>query len=72
MDLVTTAFLNVLIGSLYNDYSSDQLNGLLSFEGLTPAIKVRIKMVVENAKSFYSDREKFNSDVNDAIYGSKN
>lgn len=69
MTLITTAFLNVMIGTLYKDYTSDQLKSLLHFINLTDGIAVRIKRVADNAKLFYSNPEAFNRNVDSAIYG---
>lgn len=69
MQLITTAFLNVVIGTLYKDFSSDELKKLLSFENLTEGIALRIKRVTDNAKLFYENPEQFQHNVDSAIYG---
>lgn len=69
IELVTTAFLNVLIGMLYEKYSSQELNKLLKFENLTGGIAIRIKKVAENAKLFYENREQFDEEVDNILYG---
>lgn len=69
VDMMTTAFLNVMIGTLYKDYTSDQLKKLLSFDNLSDSIAIRIKKVTENAKLFYSDEKKYNQTVEDVING---
>lgn len=66
---LTTAFLNVAIGALYKDYTSEQLQTNLCLKNYTPEIAVRIKKVTENAKSFYEDEEKFNQCVEDVLNG---
>lgn len=70
VEMMTTAFLNVVIGNLYKDYTSDQLKGSLSFINLPNAVAVRIKKVTDNAKLFYKDEEKFTKSVEDVINGS--
>ena len=70
VEMMTTAFLNVVIGNLYKDYTSDQLKGILSFINLPNAVAVRIKKVTDNAKLFYKDEEKFTKSVEDVINGS--
>lgn len=70
VEMMTTAFLNVVIGNLYKDYTSDQLKGILSFINLPNAVAVRIKKVTDNAKLFYNDQEKFTKSVEDVINGS--
>lgn len=71
VEMMTTAFLNVVIGNLYKDYTSEQLKSMLSFENLTESIAFRIKKVTDNAKLFYSNEEKYNQDIEEAINGSK-
>lgn len=71
VEMMTTAFLNVVIGNLYKDYTSEQLKSMLSFANLTESIAVRIKRVTDNAKLFYSNEEKFNQEIEEAIDGSK-
>ena len=67
--MVTTAFLNVVIGKLYKDYTSEQLKALLSFANLQPSSAVRIKKVTENAKLFYKDEKRYNDIVERAANG---
>ena len=43
VEMMTTAFLNVVIGNLYKDYTSEQLKSMLSFENLSESIAFRIK-----------------------------
>lgn len=69
MQLITTAFLNVVIGTLYKDFSSEELKKLLSFDNLTEGIALRIKRVTDNAKLFYENPEQFQQNVDSAIYG---
>lgn len=69
MQLITTAFLNVVIGTLYREFSSEDLRKLLAFENLTEGIAMRIKRVTKNAKSFYENPEQFQDNVDSAIYG---
>lgn len=67
--LMTTAFLNVVIGTLYKDYTSEQLKESLKLEGLTPDIAVRIKKVTDTAKAFYADPQSFESNIDEVING---
>ena len=69
VEMMTTAFLNVVIGNLYKDYSSEQLKELLTFANLPNSVAVRIKKVTDNAKLFYKDEDKFNKAVEDVING---
>ncbi len=65
--LMTTAFLNVVIGTLYKDYPSDFLRENLKFENLSNEIAARIKKVADTAKAFYANEKGFESHVNSAI-----
>lgn len=69
VEMLTTAFLNVMIGNLYKDYSSDQLKEFLDFVNLTEGIASRIKKVTANAKLFYRDEEKYNKTIDSVING---
>lgn len=69
VEFITTAFLNVAIGSLYKDYTSEQLQASLHTENITPETAARIKKVTTNAKAFYENEDKFNKSVEDIVYG---
>lgn len=69
MTFLTTAFLNVVIGTLYKDYNSQQLQSKLHILNINDETAARIKKVTDNAKSFYSDEDKFNQTVDEVIYG---
>lgn len=66
---LTTAFLNVMIGALYEHYKSEDLQKMLHIQNITEETATRIKKVTDNAKAFYGDEEKFNKVVSDNIYG---
>lgn len=66
---LTTAFLNMVIGTLYKDYTSEQLQSKLHVLNINDETAARIKKVTTNAKSFYGDEEKFNKVVDNSIYG---
>ncbi len=63
VEMMTTAFLNVAIGKLYETNTSEELKDKLSFDHLSDATAFRIKKVTDNAKAFYSDENKFNQSV---------
>ncbi len=66
---LTTAFLNVVIGLLYKDYTSEYLQSKLHTENINDETKARIKKVTDNAKVFYSNEDNFNNLVDSSIYG---
>lgn len=67
--MLTTAFLNVVIGDLYKDYTSEDLKNRLTLINYTDSTAARIKRVTDNAKLFYKDKESFSKDVEDALNG---
>lgn len=69
MTFLTTAFLNVVIGTLYKDYTSEQLQARLHIVNANNETIARIKKVTDNAKSFYSDEDKFNQAVEEVLNG---
>lgn len=69
MTFLTTAFLNVAIGTLYRDYTGEQLQTRLNIVNASDETIARIKKVTDNAKAFYSDEDKFNQTVEDILNG---
>ena len=69
IEFMTTAFLNVAIGSLYKDYTGEQLTQLVQLTGLSDGHAIRVKQVTNNAKAFYANKEEFDKNVEDALYG---
>lgn len=69
IELMTTAFLNVVIGDLYKDHTSEQLKDLISFKNLKNADALRIKKVTDTAKLFYGDEDKFEDTVKNILDG---
>lgn len=70
VEMLTTAFLNVIIGNLYKYYTSEDLKMMLHFENLDEATAVRIKKVTTNAKAFYSDENDYSKTIEAAIHES--
>ena len=69
IDIMTTAFLNVAVGSLYKDFTSEELNQFLQLKGLSESHMIRVKQVANNAKAFYADKEDFDKNVEEVLYG---
>lgn len=67
--MLTTAFLNVVIGDLYKDYTSDDLKTRLILVNYSDSTANRIKRVTDNAKLFYKDKESFSKEVEDVLNG---
>lgn len=70
VDMLTTAFLNVVIGDLYKDYSSEELKSMLSLVNYSESTAKRIKKVTDNAKLFYKDENSYNKEVEEVLNGS--
>lgn len=50
----TTAFLNVVVGQLYGEFSEGIIRKHLSVEGADPAQLKQLKRVVEGAKAYFA------------------
>lgn len=71
MTFMTTAFLNVVIGTLYKDFSSEELRNILKLQNVNEETATRIKRVTDNAKAFYADKEGFTAAVEEAMNENK-
>lgn len=69
VDMLTTAFLNVVIGDLYKDYNSEELKSKLTLVNYTEPTAKRIKKVTDNAKLFYKDESSYKKEVEDVLNG---
>lgn len=50
-------FLNVAIGQLYGTFSEEVIRAQLKIEGLSPDDMELLKLVVDNAKKYYSNKK---------------
>lgn len=71
MTFMTTAFLNIVIGQLYKDFTSEELRERLIPLNLDKPTSDRIKDVTANAKLFYANQQQFNRNIDEAIYGNQ-
>lgn len=69
VEMLTTAFLNVVIGDLYKDFTSEELKTKLMLKNYSDSTAMRIKKVTDNAKLFYKDKESYTKDVEDMLNG---
>lgn len=67
IESLITPFLNVSIGKLYETYSSEQLNSLLSIENIPNGTSTKFQAVIDNAKLYYTNKENFNRAVREVI-----
>lgn len=67
VEILTTAFLNGAIGSLYKNFTSEELSRRIKLENIQSDDRPRFKMVTDRAKVFYKDQESFNSAVENVL-----
>ena len=69
--VMITAFLNAAIGSLYSkkEYTGDFLNEHLKLENVEKEDRILFKEVIQRAKEYFADKESFEKNSNDALYG---
>jgi hypothetical protein len=56
---LTSAFLNAAIGQLYNSFSETQIRAMLRVQDIEPDDLALLKRVVETAKQYFKDPERF-------------
>ena len=56
---LTPAFLNTAIGQLYGEFEEDHIKSSLTVEDMEPDDLVLLEHVVETAKLFFNDPERF-------------
>jgi hypothetical protein len=59
VETIISAFLNVAIGQLYGTFDEGQIHNLLSVRYITEPDLSLLKRVVENAKVYFANRDKF-------------
>lgn len=69
VELLTTAFLNVVIGDLYENHTSEELKTKLILVNYSDSTAIRIKKVTDNAKRFYGNKEEYSKGVEEVING---
>lgn len=66
---LTSAFLNAAIGQLYGAFSEEQIRSLLKVQDMQADDLALLKRVVETAKQYFNDPQKFNQAIQDALEG---
>jgi hypothetical protein len=56
---LTSAFLNAAIGQLYGSFSSDEIRARLKVKDMAPADLALLKRVVDTAKEYFKDPDRF-------------
>lgn len=64
---LTSAFLNAAIGQLYGVFSEDQIRALLTVEDMQQDDIALLKRVVETAKQYFKDPQKFDRAVRETM-----
>jgi hypothetical protein len=69
--IMITAFLNAAIGSLYSnkEYTGDFLNEYLTLKNVEKDDRVLFIDVIQRAKEYFANKESFEKNSNDAMYG---
>lgn len=67
IESLITPFLNVAIGKLYEDFSSEELKEKLKPENIPQGKKSSFNIVIENAKKYYADKQSFDEIVEDVV-----
>ena len=64
---LTSAFLNAAIGQLYGAFSAEQIRSLLKVQDLQADDLALLKRVVETAKQYFKDPQKFDQAVRETL-----
>lgn len=64
---LTSAFLNAAIGQLYGHFSEEQIRALLKVKDMEPDDMALLKRVVETAKQYFKDPQKFNQAIREEL-----
>lgn len=64
---LTSAFLNAAIGQLYGEFSEEQIRALIKVQDMQPDDLALLKRVVETAKEYFKNPQKFDQAVRDEL-----
>ena len=67
IESMISPFLNNAIGKLYGEFSSDTIQKSLDLVNFPREKNSTLIIVVQNAKKYYADKEKYNSTLKDVI-----
>lgn len=70
VNMLISLFLNIAIGQLYDSFSEETIRKQLKVEGLSSDDMELLKLVVDNAKKYYSNQKSYDDawleeDIND-------
>ena len=66
---LTPVFLNTAVGQLYGTFSDDQIRTLLKIEELSPDDLVLLERVVDTAKQYFKDPQRFEEALREEMDG---
>jgi len=64
---LTSAFLNAAVGQLYGSFTKEQIRSLLKVQDMQPDDLALLKRVVETAKQYFKDPERFQRAMQEAL-----
>lgn len=64
---LTSAFLNAAIGQLYGEFSEEKIRALLKVQDIQSDDLALLKRVVDTAKQYFKDPQKFDQAVRDTL-----
>ncbi|MCY4117667.1 MAG: DUF4325 domain-containing protein [Caldilineaceae bacterium] len=64
---MTSAFLNAAIGQLYGSFSEEQIRAFLKVEDLDPEDAALLRRVVETAKLYFKDPQRFEKTIQETL-----
>ena len=64
---LTSAFLNAAIGQLYGKFSEEKIRSLLNVQDMEQDDMALLKRVVETAKQYFRDPQKFDQAVRETL-----
>jgi hypothetical protein len=66
ISMLTSAFLNAAIGQLYGTFSEEKIRSLLDVKDIQPDDLALLKRVVDTAKQYFKDPERFDQAIRNA------
>ncbi len=64
---LTSAFLNTAIGQLYGEFSEEEIRSFLKVQDIQDDDASLLKRVVETAKQYFKDPQKFDQAIRDTM-----
>ncbi|MBX9587489.1 MAG: STAS-like domain-containing protein [Gammaproteobacteria bacterium] len=70
--ILTSAFLNAAVGQLYGTFKEEKIRSLLEVEEIQSDDRALLKRVVDTAKQYFSDPNKFDQAVDNVLENDQN